>query len=81
MKFAIVPVLASLLIASTSAEGFSCARVPFITCNDIDGTAGPKVCASNGVTYDNICYFNRANCDNKGMRVLHNGMCKRDGTR
>eukprot|EP00644_Phytophthora_capsici_P015217 jgi/Phyca11/130824/e_gw1.98.123.1 len=81
MKFSIAPVLASLLIAGTSAQywDFSCSRVPYITCDD--GGRGPQVCASNGVTYANSCEFNKANCDNKGMRVLHNGMCRRDGTR
>ncbi|EGZ08373.1 hypothetical protein PHYSODRAFT_527524 [Phytophthora sojae] len=67
MKFAIASVLASLLVAGISAEGFSCARVPYITC---DSPTLQKVCASNGVTYDNICYFNKANCDNKGNKVL-----------
>eukprot|EP00644_Phytophthora_capsici_P010655 jgi/Phyca11/104537/e_gw1.9.957.1 len=81
MKFAIVPVLASLLVAGTSAQGFSCAAVPNIRCSGGDGTQGPQVCGSDGVTYENKCFFNLANCDNKGMRVLHNGMCRRDGTR
>ncbi|KAL3664860.1 SPARC-related modular calcium-binding protein 1 [Phytophthora oleae] len=81
MKFAIVSVLVSLLIAGTSAQGFSCAGVGNIGCDGDDGTAGPQVCASNGITYTNRCYFNKANCDNKGLRVLHNGMCRRDGTR
>ncbi|KAK1946042.1 hypothetical protein P3T76_003090 [Phytophthora citrophthora] len=81
MKFAIIPVLASLLIVGTSAQGFSCATAANIRCDDIDGIPDPQVCASNGVTYVNKCYFNLANCDNKGMRVLHNGMCRRDGTR
>ncbi|KAG1703450.1 hypothetical protein DVH05_007398 [Phytophthora capsici] len=78
MKFAILSVLASLLIAGTSA-GFDCCCVGTIHCDG--GEGGPQVCASDGVTYKNRCYFNKANCDDKGMRVLHNGMCRRDGTR
>ncbi|KAK1931936.1 hypothetical protein P3T76_012436 [Phytophthora citrophthora] len=76
-EFAIVSVFASLLIAGTSAQ-IDCGAVPNIRC---DQPAGPQVCGSNGVTYDNKCLFDLANCDNKGMRVLHNGMCRRDGTR
>ncbi|KAK1935415.1 hypothetical protein P3T76_010640 [Phytophthora citrophthora] len=37
-----------------------------------------RVCASNGVTYRNQCSFDKANCDNKGVRVLHTGICRRD---
>ncbi|EGZ08403.1 Kazal-like serine protease inhibitor domain-containing protein [Phytophthora sojae] len=74
MKFAVAAVLASLLIAGISAdETWACANVPYIKC-DHDNT---EVCASNGVTYKNSCEFSKANCDNKGMRVLHQGMCNR----
>ncbi|KAL3666735.1 hypothetical protein V7S43_008358 [Phytophthora oleae] len=75
MKFAIVPVLVSLLIAGTSAQGFSCTAIPNIRC-DLGGD-NTQVCASNGWTYKNRCEFNKANYDNKGLRVLRNGMCSR----
>ncbi|EGZ08382.1 Kazal-like serine protease inhibitor domain-containing protein [Phytophthora sojae] len=75
MKFAIASVIASLLLVETSADlGFSCSRVSSITC---ENPSLPLVCASNGVTYQNGCEFNKANCDNKGMRILHEGMCSR----
>ncbi|EGZ08375.1 Kazal-like serine protease inhibitor domain-containing protein, partial [Phytophthora sojae] len=73
MKFANVSLLASLLIVEVSARlRFDCVRVPYIIC---DSPSLPKVCASNGVTYENGCYFDKAN--NKGMRILHEGMCSR----
>ncbi|KAJ8534992.1 hypothetical protein ON010_g13745 [Phytophthora cinnamomi] len=80
MKFAIAAALASLLIVRTSAEaaadiGFTCAAVPYIRCDGGHDTT--KVCGSDGVTYDNKCEFFKADCDNKGLRVLHNGMCSR----
>ncbi|KAF4148375.1 Kazal-type serine protease inhibitor domain [Phytophthora infestans] len=74
MKFAIATVLASLLIVGISADGFACANVPYITC---DSESNPMVCASNGVTYKNGCDFNKANCDNKGLKVLNEGRWKR----
>ncbi|KAK1935089.1 SPARC-related modular calcium-binding protein 1 [Phytophthora citrophthora] len=77
MKFSIVPVLAALLIAGTSAWDIACFAAPGLRC----GGAERIICASNGVTYENMCEFYRGNCDNKGLRVLHDGMCKRDGTR
>ncbi|KAF4034273.1 Kazal-type serine protease inhibitor domain [Phytophthora infestans] len=68
MKFAIVAIFASILIVGISAKGFACAAVPYIIC---DGGNNPTVCASNGVTYWNRCDFYKANCDNKGLKVLH----------
>ncbi|KAK1946742.1 hypothetical protein P3T76_002296 [Phytophthora citrophthora] len=62
MKFAILPVLASLLIVGGSAQGFECGAIDHITCIDDEA-----VCASNGVTYRNGCEFHKTNCDNKGM--------------
>ncbi|EGZ08376.1 hypothetical protein PHYSODRAFT_527646, partial [Phytophthora sojae] len=50
------------------------------------GSDRTPVCASNAVlqldartysTNQNTCYFNLANCDNKGLKVLHYGMCRR----
>ncbi|KAL3672045.1 hypothetical protein V7S43_002709 [Phytophthora oleae] len=79
MKFAIVSVLASLLIAVTPAQGFECANVGTISCDGGGDTT--RVCASNGVTYMNKCEFHKANCDNKGMTVLYNGICRRGGGR
>eukprot|EP00644_Phytophthora_capsici_P010147 jgi/Phyca11/509064/fgenesh2_kg.PHYCAscaffold_41_\ len=73
MKFAIV--LASLLISGTSAQNWSCDSAAFAECSGSGDTT--MVCASNGVTYENRCYFDKANCDNKGWRVLHNGRCAR----
>ncbi|EGZ08372.1 hypothetical protein PHYSODRAFT_526934, partial [Phytophthora sojae] len=75
IKFALATVLASFLVDGISAEGIRCIAVGNVNCENPNL---PKVCGSNGVTYENICYFNLANCDNKGMTVLHNGMCRRD---
>ncbi|EGZ14557.1 hypothetical protein PHYSODRAFT_409967, partial [Phytophthora sojae] len=60
MKFS---VLASLLIAGVFAEcPYQCAI----------NNGHKAVCGSNGVTYENLCYFNKANdCPNMGWEVLH----------
>ncbi|KAE8984542.1 hypothetical protein PR003_g20200 [Phytophthora rubi] len=74
MKFAAVAVLASLLTIGISADN-SCKKMPC--------PPGPKVCASNGVTYMNRCEFDYQNCENGNYRwkVGHEGMCRRGGTR
>ncbi|KAE9024164.1 hypothetical protein PR003_g10229 [Phytophthora rubi] len=77
MKFAVAAVLASLLTIGISAEDGSgvCGR-------DVCPDGSSLVCASNGVTYENQCEFDFDKCvnENSEWTVLHEGMCRRDGT-
>ena len=36
------------------------------------------VCASNGITFSNICFFNIALCNGAKIKVVHNGRCGTD---
>ncbi|XP_052061599.1 uncharacterized protein LOC127701650 [Mytilus californianus] len=48
-----------------------CDNKDIVTCS-YDPT---KVCASNGVTHKNNCEFQKAQCDNIWLSIIHTGSC------
>lgn len=59
--------------SDNSTSGSACARV----CPHIDS----PVCASNGVSYANRCYFEEAQCESPDISLVSTGICQGDAER
>jgi len=73
MKQMVIFVLAIGIVSVVNGQFMNCDWVLNRDCASYAGQ--PQECGTDGITYENICPFAKAHCNDNDLHILHHGAC------